>query len=310
MMNEKKITVIGSYIVALVMDTDRLPNSGETLMARNYHSAHGGKGSNQTIQAARLGSKVRFVTKVGDDPAGEEFKLLCAAEKIDTSYVYTDSTRPTATGFIICSSSGYNMITIDIAALSNLTKEEIDKALECVSVGDIVLLQLEILFDIAYYAAKRAKEHGATVILNPAPAVDMRGYDLSVFDFLTPNETEARICVGLPVDNSAEHSEIAAMLVDMGCPNVIITVGDKGALYQDCNGYKSFSPFQLEKVVDSTGAGDAFNAALATALSENMAIDEGICFANAVAAVACTKNDTIPSYETRENVLAFMAKYQ
>lgn len=308
-MKEKKIIVIGSYIVALVMEADRLPDKGETLMADNYHSAHGGKGSNQAIQASRLGSNVCFVTKVGNDVAGETFRQLCISEKIGSDYIYTDPVRPTATGFIICSSSGHNIITIDIAALKNITKEEIDLVINNISPEDIILLQLEILFDMAYYAASKAKERGATVILNPAPAVDLRGYDLSVIDYLTPNETEARICAGLPVNDPRNETEIAALLVNMGCPNVIITLGEKGSLYCNQKGIKYFEPFQLEKTIDSTGAGDAFNAALATALSENMPIEEALRFANGVAAFACMKPDTIPSYGTRKDVHDFMAKY-
>jgi ribokinase len=306
----KTITVIGSYIVALVMESDRLPNQGETLLARNYHSAHGGKGSNQAVQAARLGADVRFVSKIGNDSAGEAFKQLCLSEKVGSTYIFTDALLPTATGFIICSASGHNIITIDIAALNALTKAEIDHALESVHAGEIVLLQLEIPFEIAYYAAVKAKERGAVVILNPAPACDLRKYDLSVIDYLTPNETEARICAGLPTNSPEDESEIAGMLVKMGCPNIIVTLGEKGSLHCNADGCTHYEPFPLDKTVDSTGAGDAFNAALAVALHENMPFEEAIRFANAAGALSCTRHDTIPSFGTREEVMEFIRSFE
>lgn len=308
-MKENKIIVIGSYISALVMNTETIPMIGETVKGYNFRQTFGGKGSNQAVQAVRLGADVTFVTKVGNDDAGEAFKELCRAEGISHNYIYTDDILPTATGFIICSSEGQNIITIDIAVLNNITREEIDQALVGVQQEDVVLLQLEIDPDIAFYAATKAKEKGAIVILNPAPATDLHRYDLSVIDYLTPNETEARICVGLAPDCQNKEEDLASMLVDMGCGNVIVTLGENGSLLHDGNEIQYYSPFVLERTVDSTGAGDAFNAGLATALSEGMDVCDGIPFASAVAALACTKHDTIPSYETRENVIKFMTKY-
>lgn len=306
MEHKNKIVVIGSYIVALVMETKRIPTPGETLMGDNFHSAYGGKGSNQAIQAARLGASVEFVTRIGNDNSGREFLRLCDEEGISKRYVGIDKKHPTATGFIICSSTAQNIISIDIAALKHIMHTDIDVALDTVKKGDIVLLQLEIPFELTYYAAITAHKKGATVILNPAPACDLTSYDLSVIDYLTPNETEARICAGLLVDSSISDNEVGNRLIEMGCTNVIITLGEKGALLCEKNEIFFFKAIKLDSTADSTGAGDAFNAALAKALSEHKPINEAIHFANTVAAYACTGTDTIPSYGNSMQIEAFI----
>lgn len=307
-MIDKKIIVIGSYIVALVMDTDHIPLKGETLMGRNFHTAHGGKGSNQAVQAARLGAEVSFVGKVGKDSFGDDFLSLCRAENVGCKQVSCHDSLPTATGFIICSTDGYNIITIDIGALNGLSESDIDKGTECIRPDDIVLIQLEIPVEIAYYAALKSKEKGAKVIFNPAPAVNLSGLDLSVIDYLTPNETEARVCLGLPADDPTDNLSIAKQLLGKGCKNVIITLGENGSMFCDNRSSMNIAPFKLHKVVDSTGAGDAFNAAFAVALSGEMEIENAIQFANAAGALSCTQFDTIPSFHYRKEIEGFMKK--
>lgn len=310
MEHKNKIIVIGSYIVALVMETKRIPTPGETLMGSNFHSAFGGKGSNQAVQAARLGASVEFVTRIGDDSSGKDFLQLCDREGISNRFIGIDKEHPTATGFIICSSTAQNIISIDIAALNHISHTEIDTALRTVKKGDIVLLQLEIPFDLAYYAAVAAHKKEAIVILNPAPAYDLTNYDLSIVDYLTPNETEARICVGLPVDSPMSDEEVSCKLIEMGCKNVIITLGEKGALLCNKDETQYYAPFKLETTIDSTGAGDAFNAALAKALSEHKPMQEAIQYANAVAAFACSGADTIPSYGNSKQIDVFIKQYE
>lgn len=310
MEHKNKILVIGSYIVALVMETKRIPTPGETLLGDNFHSAFGGKGSNQAVQAARLGASVEFLTRIGDDSSGKEFLQLCKKEGISNRFIGIDKQYPTATGFIICSSTAQNIISIDIAALKHISHADIDAALDTVKKGDIVLLQLEIPIELAYYAAVMAHQKEAIVILNPAPAFDLTEYDLSVIDFLTPNETEAKICIGVPVDSSVTDNEVGRRLVEKGCNNVIITLGEKGALLYNKDGAQHFNPYKLESTVDSTGAGDAFNAALAKSLSEYQSIHEAIHYANAVAAFACSSADTIPSYGNSMQIESFMKLYE
>lgn len=304
---DNKIVVIGSYIVALVMETDRIPVIGETKIAHNYHKAFGGKGSNQAIQAVRLGVPVIMGTKLGRDRDGADCLALYEKEGMDTRFVFIDESAPTATGFIVCSSDGHNVITIDIGALNNMTKAEIDLIMASVVPGDIVLLQFEIDPGLSLYAAERAKSLGATVVLNPAPAVNLVGKDLSCVDFLTPNETEARLCLGYNAAADITEEELAMGLNKLGCGNVIITMGESGSLLYDGTKISRFGTYKIIPV-DSTGAGDAFNAGLVTGLYEGRSIDDTIRFASAVAARSCTMTDTVPSYGTRAEIEDFIAR--
>src|SRR5450755_3348647 len=169
-MNKKKITVVGSYLVALVMETERIPLQGETLMAKNFRTTHGGKGSNQAIQAARLGASVNFIGRIGNDSFGKAFLVLLDQEKINRDFVFISEDLPTGAGFIVSAADGYNLITIDIAAIRSFGKEDIDRALSPDASNEILLTQLEIPLETALYALELSKLRGAFTILNPAPA--------------------------------------------------------------------------------------------------------------------------------------------
>lgn len=305
-MAHKRIIVMGSYIEALVMDVPRLPLKGETLMGSNFRQTWGGKGSNQAVQAARLGMQTSFATMIGQDSFGDNFLKMMETEKVDSTFVFRHPNLPTASGFIICTPDGHNVITIDIGALNALGKAEADRALAGADAQTVVLLQLEIPTETALYACRRAKQNGATVILNPAPAADLSHADLSCIDFLTPNETEARICAGLPPDDPRREEEIGQMLLKKGCQHVIVTLGEKGSLLISDGETRLVSPFPIPQVVDSTGAGDAFNAGFAAALAEGFPTIQAMLFGNATGALACTRPDTIPSFHARREVETFM----
>lgn len=302
------IVLIGSYLVALVMETDRIPLRGETLLARNFREAYGGKGSDMAVQAARLGATVHFVGCVGNDDFGRAFLALMAQEGVDTAHVDVRGEVATGAGFIIKSTDGANIITVDIGANQLFAPSHVDGARPLMGAEDVVLIQLEIPLETALYAAQRGAEAGCRVIFNPAPARDLRGVDLSAVTYFTPNETEARVCLGLAPDDPAEDVEIARGLLALGCQNVVMTRGEKGALIVSGDGEVTAVPgIALEKVVDSNGAGDSFNASLATALLKGMSVTEGAAFANVAAGLCCTRWDTVPSYHTREEVEAVMA---
>jgi ribokinase len=301
-MKNNRIIVIGSYLVALVMDTERIPMLGETLLGRNFRQAHGGKGSNQAVQAARLGASTSFIGFVGDDSYGRAFLDLCKNENIDTSGIKISLKYPTGAGLIICSSDGQNIITIDIGANFELTPDAIDNLTIGIQSGDIVLIQLEIPVESALYAAEVTKKLGATIIFNPAPAANLSDHDLSFIDIITPNETEARTCSGLDLKNPVSDEEAAKRLYNLGCKNVIVTQGENGCLILNKNGTINVPAFKLPLIADSTGAGDSFNAALGVALLEGKSLNDACRFANAAAGLACTKVDTIPSFHLRNDV--------
>jgi len=305
-MSVNKITVIGSYLVALVMDSERIPLKGETLMATNFRTTHGGKGSNQAVQAARLGAKVNFVGRIGNDLFGKSFLALLKEEGINEEFVFISDDLPTGAGFIISAADGQNLIIIDIAAIRRFTTQDIDFSLGLISANDVVLAQLEIPIDTALYALSKAKQRGAVTILNPAPAQNLSGQRLEYIDILTPNETEARVCIGLAPNENISDEAVARELIRTGCKHVIITLGERGSLWFHNGEAHLLPPFIIDHVIDSTGAGDAFNAALAVALAEGKDMREALRFANAAGALSVTKSDTIPSYHYRNEIDTFI----
>lgn len=301
------IVLIGSYLVALVMDVDRIPHSGETLLARNFREAYGGKGSDMAVQAARLGTPVHFVGCVGQDDFGRAFLQLMEREGVDTALVQQRAELATGAGFIIKSTNGANVITVDIGANQLFTPEDVDQALPLMRPPATLLIQLEIPLETALHAARRGHERGCTVILNPAPAYDLRGSDLSAVDLLTPNESEARVCLGLAPDDPTDDVEIARRLLVLGPRTVVMTLGERGSLVVSAGEATLVPAWPVQGVIDTNGAGDAFNAALASGLLEGRPLAQAARFANAVAGLCCTRRDTVPSYHTRAEVEAFCA---
>ncbi|HPG38073.1 MAG TPA: ribokinase [bacterium] len=296
-----KVTVVGSYIVALVMDTKRIPLEGETVMGYNYHTTHGGKGSNMAACAARLGAESTFMGKIGRDNFGEEFLELLQKEKVSCSGVLYSEKFPTAVGFIIFSSKGTNSIVIDIAANGDFLPQDIDKHKHIIESADVILSPLEIPVNTALAAGQAAKAQGIKFILNPAPAVDLRGYDLSSVFALVPNETEGRVCIGLEPNDPIPDEDLAAALLDLGPENIILTLGAKGVLWASKQGVKHIPALKV-KVVDSVGAGDAFNAGLAVGLSENKPLPEAIAIGITAASLSTQYRETIESYPYRDQV--------
>lgn len=291
-----RVVVVGSYIVALVMDMDRLPLEGETVMGRNFHTTHGGKGSNMAVAAARLGAKTHFVGKIGRDAAGESFLALLGQEGVDASGVMITKTSPTATGIILFSSKGTNAIVIDQGANGELGA--LDIAADAIAPGDIVVSPLEIPLGTARAAAVLAKRQGGKAILNPAPAHDLRREDLSAFFALTPNESEARVSLGLAPDDPIPDEVLADRLLDLGAPHVIITLGAGGVLWASREGVRRIPALKVD-AIDVVGAGDAFNAGLATGLAQEMELADAICLGITAASLSTEKRETIASYPTR-----------
>jgi ribokinase len=300
------IVVIGSYAKALVITAERIPGRGETLLGSDYRETWGGKGSDMAVQAARLGAAVAYVGVVGDDAHGREFRELMAGEGVDVSGLRVDPGKPTGVGIIIKDTAGHNAIVVDMAANALFGRADVEAAAPLLAGARVALAQLEIPLDTALHGLARAKAAGATTILNPAPARDLRAADLSSVDIVTPNETEARIVAGLAPDADVPLSDIAAVLLGRGCRAVVMTLGEAGARLFTRDGETAIAPCPVE-VVDSNGAGDSFNAGLAVALSEGRPLAEAARFANAVAGLCCTRWETVPSYHRRDEVDAFLA---
>ncbi|HLV87082.1 MAG TPA: ribokinase [Candidatus Sulfotelmatobacter sp.] len=300
-----KVTVVGSYIVALTMDTERLPVEGETVHGHNYQTTHGGKGSNVVVSAARLGADAAFIGKIGRDIFGEQFLSLLATEGVSNAGVMYSNTKATAAGFIVTDARGRNAIVIDMGPNGELTPEDLTAHTELIRRSDVILSPLEIPLATALAAARIAKGYAVKAILNPAPATDLRGQDLSCCFALTPNETEARVCLGLPPNAEIPDWELARSLLDLGCENVMLTRGAAGAIWASRDGIESFSVPDVH-VLDTVGAGDAFNAGLAVGISEGKALREAIALGVAAASLSTEKRQTIASYPKRGAVTPYL----
>ena len=300
-----KICIIGSYAKALVMTSDRIPLLGETLIGYDYRETYGGKGSDMAVQAARLGAEVGYIGVVGNDSFGHEFVNLMKQEGVHTEGILITDEKPTGVGFIVKDVKANNVIVVAMGANELISEEIIEAHIDQIQNADVVLTQLEIPIDIALYALKRAKELGKTTILNPAPAVNLMGRDLSFVDIITPNETEARITIGELPDAPFTHRQVATKLLQTGCKKVIMTLGGDGVDIHTLEESAHVDSYKID-VVDSNGAGDSFNAGLTVALADGASMKDAVAYANAVAGLCCTKWETVPSYHTAKEVDEFI----
>lgn len=304
-----RVVVVGSYIVALVMDTDRLPLEGETVVGRNYHETYGGKGSNMAVAAARLGAAVDFVGRVGSDAHGKAFLDLLAREGVGAAGVSISTTSPTATGIILFSARGTNAIVIDRGANGELTASHVAAHAALLDQDTVVVSPLEIPLAAAQAAARLVRARGGKAILNPAPAHDLRGEDLTDFFALTPNETEARVCLGLAPDDPLPMDELARRWLGLGVPHVVITLGAQGGLWACAEGVRRIDALSV-RAIDAVGAGDAFNAGLAVGLAEGRSMPDAICLGTTTASLSTEKRETIDSFPLRAQVDARYGEVQ
>lgn len=303
--NKPKIIVVGSLVYDLVAWAERRPEMGETLLGASFGMFPGGKGANQAVQAARLGADVVMAGRVGCDFFGESLIKSLKGSGVNTEHVIVDSTTTTAVGCIVVDKSGNNSIVMVPQANMNVTRKDVDKIKPLLKDASILLLQLEIPIDVVLYAAKVAYKAGVTVILNPAPSprqkVPKKLFKLT--HVVTPNEIEARTLTG-----KSNIKKAASDLLKAGAETAIVTLGERGCFLQTKGGKKHFPAYKV-KAVDTTAAGDAFNGALAVALSERKNLTESISFASAAAALSVTKPGAQPSLPYRKEVRSFLKTY-
>jgi len=291
------------------MRVQRLPSAGETLLGTGYRVDHGGKGSNQAVACARLGAKVSFVAKIGKDAFGEMALGLYRDEEIDASHVTETDNTPTGVGFIIVEAvNGHNCITIDPGANELLTAADISQCDAVFDSPQVVLTQLEIPVAAAEAALLRGRGCGAMTILNPAPVRPLPSSVLQIVDVLTPNEVEARVLTGRSPDAPSEPEAVARELIRTGIKQVVMTLGEKGALIVGASS-STHIPAVRVSALDTTGAGDAFNAGLAVALASGANLEAAVQFAVATGALAVTKGGVIPSLPHRDKVLPFYRRH-
>jgi ribokinase len=297
-----KIYVIGSSNTDMVIKSDKLPAPGETVIGGVFLMNAGGKGANQAVAVAKLGAEVVFVSKVGNDIFGKQALKGFQNLGMNTDFVFIDNENPSGVALILVDGHGENSISVASGANANLQISEVQKAINQVKKGDIVLLQLEIPLATVTEGIKKCAEKGAKVILNPAPAQKL---DESVFEFIsliTPNETEAELLTGIKVIDLVSAELAAKAFHKKGISEVIITMGSKGAFYSNID-KQVLIPSPKVEAIDSTAAGDIFNGALCVAISEGQSIENAISFACKAASISVTRMGAQASAPTREEIL-------
>jgi ribokinase len=287
-MTKNSILVVGSSNTDMIIKVGHIPKPGETILGGEFASAAGGKGANQAVGAARAGGAVTFIARVGQDMFGDQAVAGFIADGINVEYVVRDRTCPSGVALIFVGQNGENSIAVASGTNAKLTPADLRKAKSAFGRSSVVVLQLETPLKTVEAAAKFAAIAGARVILNPAPARPLPDELLRQVYLLTPNESEAELLTGLPVNNEAAAAKAADALLARGVQNVIITLGARGAFVagrQERGWVKGYKV----KPVDTTGAGDVFNGTLAVALAEGESLLDGARFANAAAAISVTR---------------------
>jgi ribokinase len=298
-----KVIVVGSANTDMVVQVEAFPRLGETVLGGKFVNSQGGKGANQAVAASRLGADVTFVARLGRDAFGQSSVAAYRVEGIHTDYIIWDDEAPSGVALIMVNNSGENIIAVAPGANSYLSPADVLAAESAFRSADAVLLQLEIPLEAVQTAIDLAHRHHVRVILNPAPAILLPDSLLHSVDFLTPNETELTILAGIPSGRETESG--IALVVQKGVQSLIVTIGARGALVL-ADGTENLVPGFPVKVVDTVAAGDAFNGALAVALSRGEDLLGAVRYANAVGALSVTRAGAQPSLPTFEEVRQFL----
>lgn len=297
----KKIIVIGSSNVDMVVRTSHLPAPGEAILGGEFFMNQGGKGANQAVAIKRLGGNLIFMAKLGNDVLGRQSVGYFKKEGIDTRYIALDEDSASGVALISVDDHAENSIVVASGANMLLNEQDVDKMLEEMCEGDILLMQLEIPLQTVEYAARKAFGKGVKVVLNPAPARSLPKELFRHLYMVTPNRIEAEMLTGIKIANDADVEKVAEEICAMGVKNVIITLGSKGCLIREEGVSYRIDAFKVEPV-DTTAAGDTFNGALCVGLSEGMDLKQAAVMASKASSIAVTRMGAQSSIPYREEL--------
>ncbi len=294
-----KVVILGVFVADTAYRASRMPKMGETILGNSFVLGPGGKGSNQAVAAGNLGADVTIITRLADDDFGKMAMQTWEIANVKGAVTYSPDSYTGAAFIFIDDKTGDNAIIISPGAASEISLKDIHNNSEIISSADVFLTQLEQPIDVAQEGLKVAKASGKITILNPAPAAKLPKDIFGLCDFMTPNETETEALTGLPVRNEKEAETAAQFLNKLGVKTPIITMGEQGAFLYE---HGLIPSFNVGEVVETTGAGDAFNGGFAVALSEGKSALEAVKFGCATASISVTRAGTAPAMPTRDEV--------
>ncbi|MEW9837330.1 ribokinase [Mesorhizobium marinum] len=306
MPDQKPVVILGVFVADTAYRAARAPRMGETILGSDFKLGPGGKGSNQAVAAGRLGADVTFVTRLGRDPFADMARATWKDAGVKAAVIETPESYTGAAYIFIEETTGNNAIIVCPGAASMISPEDIDANAALIRSAGVFVTQLEQPVAAAQHALEIARQAGVTTILNPAPAATLPDRMFALSDYVTPNETEAGELTGMAVETVDDARRAADRLLAMGVGTVIVTLGEKGALLHAKGASEHVPAVSAGPVVETTGAGDAFNGGLAAALSHGLAPPEAVRFACAVAGISVTRPGTAPSMPSLAEVEALL----
>ncbi len=303
-----EIVILGVFVADTSYRADRPPEMGETIMGNSFALGPGGKGSNQAVAAAMAGGDVHFLSKLGKDPFADMALDIWKKAGVTPQVSHHSDSYTGAAYIFIEEASGNNAIIVCPGVAGTISPADIDKNADLIANAAIFVTQLEQPLDAALHALQIAKNGGAKTILNPAPVTDLPGGMLALCDYVTPNETETEGITGIAVHSVEDAKKAALALLEKGVGAAVITLGENGVLYRDREQVVHVPAIIAGPVVETTGAGDAFNGGFATALSRGFSPIEAVKFGCATAGISVTRAGTAPSMPALNEIEELLAK--
>lgn len=301
-----KVTILGIYVADTAYSADRLPRIGETIIGSGFAVGPGGKGSNQSVAAAMAGGEVSFITRIGRDTFGQLALDTWARAKVTPLVEQMDDVATGAAFIFVNDKTGDNAIIVYPGAAGLVSPADVDRHHQAIAAADVFLTQLEQPAAAALRGLQIARENGVRTVFNPAPSVPFPDAIYPLCDVIAPNESEAEGLTGQSVTTIDDARRAGEILLERGVGAVLITLGDRGALLHSADDSRHFAPMSAGKVIDTTGAGDAFLGGFSVALSEGRSMPDAVRFGIATASIAITRRGTAPAMPSRAEIDALL----
>jgi len=306
----KPISILGIFVADLTFRTDRMPIKGETFIGNSFKLGPGGKGSNQAVATRRAGAETIFITKIGKDTFGEMAMKLYADEGINAEYVWEIADMATgAASIVVNEETSENLIIVVPGAADDMVPEDLETAEAGIAKSSFFMASLEVPIPVMQRGLEVAKRNGIPTILNPAPAAILPDVVYGLSDYFTPNETEAAMLAGIPVETVDQAEAAAKVFLGRGVKTAVITLGGRGVYVSKSEISQHIHAFDMgDKVLETTEAGDAFNGGFAHALADGTSLIEAIRFGSATAAISVTRLGTAPAMPFNNEIMELLNK--